>query len=99
MADPEAVGRRVLLALDVGRRVAIEASQQRSAGLRRVIAQLAADDAARGRPDWGRAVRIHEQIKGFCSERWVRKILSERLSCCSELKAQDACSNEIETNE
>jgi len=97
MTDAEAIGRKVIAALDVGRRIAIEASQQRSAGLRRVIAQLAADDAARGKPARGRAGRIARKLDGLSSERRVLQILSETQSSVSDSLCNDAC-NEAEVN-
>src|SRR2546427_468725 len=56
------VGRRIREAFDRGRRRAIAQAKARAATLARTVLQLAAEDAARGRPKRGRAGRIHRPL-------------------------------------
>jgi hypothetical protein len=60
-------------------RIAITRDEDEAAEVRRVIEQLAREDANRGKPLHGRAGRISRRLAGIVSEhrvrRWLRKII------------------------
>jgi len=77
------LGEVVRTALDAGRAKAIHRAQARAGALAVLVLDLAHADALAGRPARGRAGRIARKL-GCVSERRVRQILSELLSCVSD---------------
>lgn len=78
-ADPTETGTRVLAALAEGRKRLADEERKRIEATAGAIARAAADDAARGRPERGRASRVARALRGLVARRTVAKYLA-RLS-------------------
>lgn len=88
-------GRKVLAALDAGRRKAIRKAKSRAAALAVRIVDLAHADMLAGRPDRGRAKRIALTVG--VSERHARRILDGFFSVSDSVPDTDAENSNLET--
>lgn len=80
VADPAAVGERVLRALSHGRTRAITAAKERAALVEREIRLHLDLDILRGHLPRGRAKRISLAMRGSVSERHVKRLLDKFFS-------------------
>jgi hypothetical protein len=75
------VGRKVLLGLAKGRDKINAERKAQGEFNRRIVAEYAVQDAAAGRPQWGRSGRISRKLKTLgvqLSEKQVRKYICPR---------------------
>lgn len=77
MTSAAATGRRVLAALDEGRRIAIEQAQEQAAYHRQLIVEFALIDIRNGGQRRGRAARIRRKLRGLLTERHIRRVLAD----------------------
>lgn len=77
MADAADIGQRVLAILAAGRAAAIARARERAAGLQLAVLDELHNDCLAGKPERGRAGRIHRRLKHRhkVSSRHVKRIL------------------------